>query len=227
MGFNNEGVDVLVERLKQLKKTDIIIGGNIGKNKETLNEDAYKDYLLCFEKLYSYVDYFVVNLSSPNTPGLRSLQEKEPLRKILQTLLDYRMTQDVKRPILLKIAPDLSRGQLDDVIDIVQELKIEGIIGTNTTIARVPLVADANEVDKIGAGGLSGAPLGDKSSEILSIITKRTNGSLPLIGVGGIHSGISAVEKIKAGASLIQVYTGLIYEGPFIVKKIKKRLLKE
>lgn len=226
MGFNNEGVDVLVSRLKALKRSDVIIGGNIGKNKDTLNEDAYKDYLICFEKLYAYVDYFVVNLSSPNTPGLRSLQEKGPLRKILQTLLDHRATQDVSRPILLKIAPDLTEGQLDDVIEIVQELKIEGIIGTNTTIERKPLIADANVVSAIGAGGLSGAPLAKRATEVVGMINKKSNGSIPIIGVGGINSGDAALDKIKAGASLVQVYSGFIYEGPFLIKRIKKSLLK-
>lgn len=226
MGFNNEGVDVLVSRLKALKRTDVIIGGNIGKNKDTPNEDAYKDYLICFEKLYTHVDYFVVNLSSPNTPGLRSLQEKGPLRKILQTLLDHRTTQDISRPILLKIAPDLTEGQLDDVIEIVQELKIEGIIGTNTTIERKPLTADANEVSAIGAGGLSGAPLAHRATEIISLINKKSNGSIPIIGVGGINSGAAAIDKINAGASLVQVYSGFIYEGPFLIKRIKKSLLK-
>ncbi len=226
MGFNNEGVDVLVSRLKALKRTTVIIGGNIGKNKDTPNEDAYKDYLICFEKLYPHVDYFVVNLSSPNTPGLRSLQEKGPLRKILQTLLDHRVTQDISRPILLKIAPDLTEGQLDDVIEIVQELKIEGIISTNTTIERKPLSADANEIADIGAGGLSGAPLAARATEVVGLINGKSNGTIPIIGVGGINSGASAIDKINAGASLVQVYSGFIYEGPFLVKQIKKSLLK-
>lgn len=226
MGFNNEGVDVLVDRLKALKKTDVIIGGNIGKNKDTPNEDAYKDYLICFQKLYNHVDYFVVNLSSPNTPGLRSLQEKGPLRKILQTLLDHRSQQDISRPILLKIAPDLNEGQLDDVIEIVQELKIEGIIGTNTTIERKPLTADANKISAIGNGGLSGAPLAKRATEVVGLINTKSNGSIPIIGVGGIRSGRSALDKINAGASLIQVYSGFIYEGPFLIKRIKKSLLK-
>lgn len=226
MGFNNEGVDVLVDRLKALKRTDVIIGGNIGKNKDTPNEDAYKDYLICFEKLYDHVDYFVVNLSSPNTPGLRSLQEKGPLRKILQTLLDHRAKQNVSRPILLKIAPDLTEGQLDDVIEIVQELKIEGIIGTNTTVERKPLSANANEISEIGNGGLSGAPLARRATEVVGLIHKKSNGSIPIIGVGGINSGASAWDKMNAGASLVQIYSGFIYEGPFLVKRIKKSLLK-
>ena len=226
MGFNNEGVDVLVDRLKAIKRTDVIIGGNIGKNKDTPNEDAYKDYLICFEKLYDHVDYFVVNLSSPNTPGLRSLQEKDPLRKILQTLLDHRAVQDIGRPILLKIAPDLTEGQLDDVIEIVQELKIEGIIGTNTTIEREPLSAGANEISQIGNGGLSGAPLAKRATEVVSMINKKSNGTIPIIGVGGINSGPSALDKINAGASLVQVYSGFIYEGPFLIKRIKKSILK-
>lgn len=223
MGFNNEGVDFLVAKLKTLKKGDLIIGGNIGKNKDTPNEDAYKDYLICFEKLYDYVDYFVVNISSPNTPGLRSLQEKEPLRKILSALIDYRKRQDVQRPILLKIAPDLSEGQLSDVVEIVEELKIEGIIGTNTTIERQPLTTNPNDVQNIGNGGLSGKPLQHRSTEILQQIRKTS--SIPLIGVGGIDSGQAASDKMNAGASLVQVYSGLVFKGPTLIKEIKKHLV--
>ena len=224
MGFNNAGVDVLVSRLKKIKIKSVIIGGNIGKNKDTPNEEAFSDYLICFKKLYDHVDYFVVNLSSPNTPGLRSLQEKKPLRKILNTLIEHRKTQSVSRPILLKIAPDLTDEQLHDVIEIVEELKIEGIIATNTTIARSPLSSNQSEIDHIGAGGLSGVPLNTKSTTIIKKIHKTTSGSLPIVGVGGIHSTQSAEEKIHAGAILIQIYSGLIYEGPFLIKKIKKHL---
>lgn len=227
MGFNNEGVDVLVNRLKRIKKSDVIIGGNIGKNKDTANEDAYKDYLICFEKLYDYVDYFVVNLSSPNTPGLRSLQEKGPLKKILSTLLTYKDTQTIKRPILLKIAPDLTDGQLKDVVEIVDELSIEGIIATNTTIERRPLPHSTQSmIEDIGAGGLSGAPLAAKSTEIVKKIYQQSNGKIPIIGVGGIHSYETAKDKLNAGASLIQVYSGFIYEGPYLIKNIKKMLIK-
>lgn len=226
MGFNNEGVDFLVEKLKNYKKGDLIIGGNIGKNKVTPNEDAFKDYLICFQKLYDYVDYFVVNLSSPNTPGLRELQDKKPLRKILSTLLDYREGQNIKRPILLKIAPDLTEGQIKDVVEITQELKIEGLITTNTTIARSPLTTDKSTVDEIGNGGLSGAPLYEKSTEVLQQVYDLSAGKIPLIGVGGIHDEKTARGKLNAGASLIQVYSGMIYEGPWLIKRIKRSLVR-
>lgn len=225
MGFNNEGVDFLVNQLKNLIKGDLIIGGNIGKNKDTPNEDAFKDYLICFEKLYPYVDYFVVNISSPNTPGLRSLQEKEPLRKILSALIARRKQETIQRPILLKIAPDLTEGQLEDVIEVVEEQGIDGIIATNTTIKRSPLSSDATLVQNIGNGGLSGKPVQDLSTQILRSVHSKT--SLPLIGVGGIDSEKSATEKIEAGASLIQVYSGLIYQGPGLIKRIKKELVRK
>lgn len=226
MGFNNGGVDALVENLKKLpKKRSYILGGNIGKNKVTPNDEAYRDYQICFEKLYDYVDYFVVNLSSPNTPGLRELQEKEPLRKILSGLLKYRTDHPIYRPILLKIAPDLTDGQLDDVIEIVTELSIDGLIATNTTIARSPLTADQQSIETIGAGGLSGRPLAHRSTEVVKYISQRTNGKIPIIGVGGIDSPDRAVEKLTAGASLIQVYSGMVYAGPSLIKDIKKTLL--
>ena len=225
MGFNNQGVDFLVDQLKKSRKHKIIIGGNIGKNKDTPNEKAHEDYLVCFQKLYPYVDYFVVNLSSPNTPGLRELQDKKPLTKILSVLLDERANQTQSKPILLKIAPDLSQEQLDDVIDIVQELNIEGVIATNTTIKRDNLQTSEQEVNELGAGGLSGGPLMDYSTSILSYLNKKADGKIPIIGVGGISSGESAEEKLNSGAKLIQVYSGLIYEGPFLIKKIKKHLL--
>jgi len=223
MGFNNEGVDFLVERLKRLKKHDLIVGGNIGKNKDTPLERAHEDYEICFKKLYYYVDYFVVNVSSPNTPGLRSLQEREPLTKILNSLLVYRDAQTVRRPILLKIAPDLNEDLLKDVIDIVQELRIEGIISSNTTISRSPLIASANRINEIGNGGLSGAPLLEKSNQILKQI-KSLAPELPIIGVGGIDSAETAAQKIELGAGLIQIYSGLIYKGPFLIKTIKRAL---
>ena len=226
MGFNNEGVDILVDRLRSLPPSQVIIGGNIGKNKDTPNEEAYKDYLICFEKLYPFVDYFVVNISSPNTPGLRALQEKEPLKKILQTLLDFRKVQSQSKPVLLKIAPDLTPEQLADVLEIVQEMGIEGIIATNTTIARSPLSTPDEIISEIGAGGLSGDPLRNKATEMVQDIKNDPNFTAPIIGVGGISDPASAHEKIKAGASLIQVYSGLIYEGPFLVKNIKKHLAK-
>lgn len=226
MGFNNEGVDVLVERLKKFKNRKIIIGGNIGKNKDTPNDKAYKDYLICFNKLYPYVDYFVVNISSPNTPGLRSLQEKEPLRKILTVLLDSRSLKQKSKPILLKISPDLNLQQLKDVIEIVTTLNIDGIIATNTTVSRDFLKSDKEHIEKIGAGGLSGGPLKNLSSEVLKNVVLMTQNKLPVIGVGGISDPCSAQEKLNAGAAMIQVYSGLIYEGPFLVKRIKKHLIK-
>lgn len=226
MGFNNDGVDELVKNLKSLgDQRDFILGGNIGKNKDTPNDKAYEDYLICFQKLYDYVDYFVVNLSSPNTPGLRELQDKKPLSKILNTLLEERSSKKIKKPILLKIAPDLNQAQLDDVIEIANELKIEGLIATNTTIVRDGLITDDAKVESIGAGGLSGKPLQARSTEVISYINTKSSGALPIIGVGGINSPQSAQKKIAAGAGLIQVYSGLIYEGPFLIKKIKKGLV--
>lgn len=224
MGFNNKGVDFLVEQLKKKRPADLIIGGNIGKNKVTPNEEAYKDYRICFEKLYPHVDYFVVNLSSPNTPGLRSLQEKGPLKKILSSLLEFKSQQSIKRPILLKIAPDLTTDALIDVIEIVEELEIEGLIATNTTISRSGLKTKEQDIENIGNGGLSGAPLTKRATEVIQEIRNRSK-DLPIVGVGGIHSYETAAEKLNAGANLIQIYSGLIYEGPFLVKKIKKGLL--
>jgi dihydroorotate dehydrogenase len=221
MGFNNDGADAVVERLKTRPK-GIIVGGNIGKNKITPNEEAQRDYEICFDKLYDYVDYFVVNVISPNTPGLRALQDKEPLMKILSSLVNKRKLQAVHKPILLKIAPDLSESQLDDVIDIVKESGIEGIVATNTTISRENLKADKATVEAIGAGGLSGQILHTHSTQVLNYINQKSNGSIPLIGVGGIHSLETAQSKMQAGASLVQLYTGFIYEGPGLVKKIAK-----
>jgi len=220
MGFNNYGVDYLVERLKKLEKTEVIIGGNIGKNKLTPNEDANSDYLICFNKLHDYVDYFVVNVSSPNTPNLRALQDKEPLTALLQSVVTENKKYSNPRPILLKIAPDLSTSQIDDVIEIVQSVGVDGIIATNTTISREGLNTSSSTIDDIGNGGLSGAPVQDRSTEVISYIHQKTSGSIILIGVGGIHDAASARDKIKAGASLIQLYTGFIYEGPAVVKEL-------
>ena len=225
MGFNNDGVEAMVSRLKKRKKNSMIVGGNIGKNKLTPNENAKDDYAKCFTALYEYVDYFVVNVSSPNTPGLRSLQDKGPLKEILNTVHDLNNKEQHQKPILLKIAPDLTEGQLDDIIEIVQETRTHGIIATNTTIARAPLTTDTNSVEAIGNGGLSGDPVRDRSTEVISYIYKKTNGSIPIIGVGGISNPESAKEKIKAGASLIQIYSGLVYEGPGLVKRINKSLI--
>ncbi|MCB0645468.1 MAG: quinone-dependent dihydroorotate dehydrogenase [Saprospiraceae bacterium] len=222
MGFNNEGVDALVERLKKLGKRSVIIGGNIGKNKVTPNEEALNDYLICFEKLHDYVDYFVVNVSSPNTPGLRALQEKGPLTAILKTLVEANQSKAIQRPILLKIAPDLTDDQLTDIIGIVRDSKIHGLITTNTTIGRNLPGTPKVRVDEIGAGGLSGAPVKDISDHVLSFIHQRAP-EIPIIGVGGVFTAQDAKDKLSKGASLVQVYTGFIYEGPGIVSKILRK----
>jgi dihydroorotate dehydrogenase len=228
MGFNNLGVDVAAERIatyrRDVKKSQkgLIIGGNIGKNKVTPNEEAVNDYIKCFDRLFDVVDYFVVNVSSPNTPGLRALQEKEPLMKILNTLQQRNSKNGISRPILLKIAPDLTNEQLDDIVDIVKETKIAGIIATNTTIVREGLKSDKLSGE---TGGLSGKPLTQRSTEVIRYLSKKSNGAFPIIGVGGIHSPADAIEKLKAGASLIQLYTGFIYEGPGLIKRINKKIL--
>jgi dihydroorotate dehydrogenase len=228
MGFNNLGVDVAAERIaayrRDAKKSQkgLIIGGNIGKNKVTPNEDAVNDYIKCFDRLFDVVDYFVVNVSSPNTPGLRALQEKEPLMKILNTLQQRNSKNGISRPILLKIAPDLTNEQLDDIVDIVKETKIAGIIATNTTVVREGLKSEKLSGE---TGGLSGKPLTQRSTEVIRYLSKKSNGAFPIIGVGGIHSPEDAMEKLKAGASLIQLYTGFIYEGPGLIKRINKKIL--
>lgn len=219
MGFNNGGVFEAVERLK--KNKNVLIGGNIGKNKLTPNEDAISDYELCFDALYDVVDYFVVNVSSPNTPNLRALQDKEPLTELLQTLQNKNQTKPKVKPILLKIAPDLTNEQLLDIIDIVQNTKIAGVIATNTTISRENLISE-NQKE---TGGLSGKPLTHRSTEVIRFLSEKSNNAFPIIGVGGIHSPGDAIEKLNAGASLIQLYTGFIYEGPKLVKAINKKLL--
>jgi len=225
MGFNNKGVDTLAERLRLLKQKDpsIVIGGNIGKNKNTPNEEAVNDYIKCFDRLHEVVDYFVVNVSSPNTPGLRALQEKEPLKHLLNSLEQRNNLNKVHRPILLKIAPDLTDSQLDDIIEIVLETGIAGVIATNTTIDRSGLNQNDSSVNE--AGGLSGKPLTARSTEVIRYLSQKSNKAFPIIGVGGIHSSEDAKEKLEAGASLIQLYTGFIYEGPGIVRKICKDLL--
>jgi len=226
MGFNNGGVEAAILRLK--KNKGVLIGGNIGKNKSTPNEDATSDYLICFEALFDYVDYFVVNVSSPNTPNLRELQEKEPLTKLLQTLQDLNdqkadtLSLSNGKPILLKIAPDLTNEQLLDIIDIVNETKIAGVIATNTTISRDGLTSE----NKVETGGLSGKPLTNRSTEVIRFLSEKSNKSFPIIGVGGIHTADDAVEKLNAGASLVQLYTGFIYEGPQLIKEINKKILK-
>ena len=224
MGFNNKGVDVLARKLENINREGLIIGGNIGKNKNTPNEDAVKDYVKCFDRLFDVVDYFVVNVSSPNTPGLRELQEKEPLKHILNTLQNKNLKHGISRPILLKIAPDLTNEQLDDIVEIVQETKIAGVIATNTTISRDNLAS--GESLKTEMGGLSGKPLTSRSTEVIKYLSQKSNQSFPIIGVGGIHSAKDAQEKLDAGAALVQLYTGFVYEGPGLVKRILKALIK-
>ncbi|MFT6369685.1 MAG: dihydroorotate dehydrogenase [Maribacter sp.] len=226
MGFNNLGVYDAVEQLK--KKHRVLIGGNIGKNKVTPNKEAVKDYLICFDALFDFVDYFVVNVSSPNTPGLRELQDKQPLTALLNELQlennKYSQKRSIKRkPILLKIAPDLTDDQLLDIIEIVATTKIDGIIATNTTIERKNLKSHVILLEE--AGGLSGQPLKDRSTEVIRFLAEKSNKSFPIIGVGGIHSAEDALEKLEAGADLIQLWTGFVYEGPSLVKKINKAIL--
>lgn len=244
MGFNNEGVGALVQRLsKHGRPGKTILGGNIGKNKVTPNEEAVSDYVKCFESLFPLVDYFVVNVSSPNTPNLRALQDKEPLTALLTTLqnLNVKLARPsvamvgaplgnpgelwAEKPILLKIAPDLTQGQLDDILGIVQDTGIAGIIATNTTIARKPLITDAAEVAAIGNGGLSGAPVRARSTEVIRYLYENSGKTLDIIGVGGISDAASAQEKLDAGAKLVQVYSGMVYAGPGLVRDIKKSLL--
>ncbi|RAV30610.1 quinone-dependent dihydroorotate dehydrogenase [Sinomicrobium soli] len=220
MGFNNGGVKAAAERLK--KNKGVLIGGNIGKNKVTPNEAAAGDYRKCFEALYPYVDYFVVNVSSPNTPGLRALQDKEPLKQLLLTLQQHPLQNKGAKPVLLKIAPDLTDGQLKDIVAIVGETGIAGVIATNTTISREGLASPNREE----TGGLSGKPLKERSTEVIRFLNRESGGSFPIIGVGGVHSPEDALEKLEAGASLVQVYTGFIYEGPSLVKRINRALLK-
>lgn len=244
MGFNNDGVDVIAKRLKKWRKREmsnvkrenknsknsrltshvsqLIIGGNIGKNKITPNEDAWKDYEICFRTLHPFVDFFVVNVSSPNTPGLRELQEKESLKKILTHLQSMNHSFEIQKPILLKIAPDLTWEQIDDVIDLANEINLDGLVATNTTISRDQLKTPNSKLETIGAGGLSGKPLQDRSTEIVKYIRQKT--AIPVIASGGIFTGNDAKEKLQAGASLVEVWTGFIYEGPFIVKRICKEL---
>ncbi|MEH6764626.1 MAG: quinone-dependent dihydroorotate dehydrogenase [Aequorivita antarctica] len=228
MGFNNGGVDEAVERLKKNPSTalgetkHVLIGGNIGKNKVTPNEEAVNDYVICFEALFDYVDYFVVNVSSPNTPNLRALQEKKPLTDLLQTLQNKNNSKEKRKPILLKIAPDLTDEQLLDIIEIVATTKIDGVIATNTTISREGISSE----NKKEMGGLSGKPLNKRATEVIRFLSEKSNKAFPIIGVGGIHSAEDALEKLDAGASLVQLYTGFIYEGPGLVKEINKAILK-
>ncbi|MBS1783749.1 MAG: quinone-dependent dihydroorotate dehydrogenase [Bacteroidetes bacterium] len=223
MGFNNDGATASAIRLKKRRET-LIIGGNIGKNKDTPNEQAIQDYEAAFRTLYEVVDYFVVNVSSPNTPGLRALQDKEPLMALLNQLQTINQSLGNPKPILLKIAPDLSNEQLEDIVQIVATTAIAGVVATNTTINRDSLNTPNQEVELIGAGGLSGAPVRERSTEVIRILHTRSKGAFPIIAVGGIFTAKDALEKLNAGASLVQVYTGFIYEGPSIVKNICKGL---
>jgi len=223
MGFNNGGIDDAIVRLK--KNDGVIIGGNIGKNKVTPNQNATDDYVTCFNALFPHVDYFVVNVSSPNTPGLRELQEKEPLTKLLQALQDLNNAKTHPKPLALKIAPDLTNDQLDDIIDIAHHVKLSAVIATNTTISRKGLTVSQAEIEKIGAGGLSGLPVRQRSTEVVKYLRNGLSKNVAIIAVGGIFTAADAKEKLEAGADLIQVYTGFIYEGPAIVKNINKGLL--
>lgn len=221
MGFNNDGVRAAANRLRDNK--NVLIGGNIGKNKDTPNEQAVSDYEICFDALYDVVDYFVVNVSSPNTPNLRALQDKEPLTQLLQILQNKNNTKPKPKPILLKIAPDLTNDQLLDIIDIVQTTKIAGVIATNTTLAREGLQSE----HQTQTGGLSGKPLTQRATEVIRFLSDKSNKAFPIIGVGGIHTAQDAIEKLEAGASLVQLYTGFIYEGPALIKAINKAILRQ
>jgi len=229
MGFNNEGADAVADRLKKFKESGhrLIIGGNIGKNKVTPNEEAWKDYEICFKKLNDVVDYFVVNVSSPNTPGLRDLQQVDSLQKILKHLHSVRAEMKSSKPILLKISPDLNDQDLINIVGLSLEINLDGLVVSNTTISRSGLLSKAQKVEKIKNGGLSGKPLFERSTEVLKSVTEQTNGKIPVIASGGIFSSDDARKKLNAGASLVQVYTGFIYEGPGIVKEICKGLRKE
>jgi len=224
MGFNNEGATAAAERIRLFRNKNqnstLIIGGNIGKNKITPNEDAWKDYEICFNELHDVVDYFVVNVSSPNTPGLRDLQQKDSLKKILTNLQQINQEKNIQKPLLLKISPDLNQHDLDDIVDLAMEIKLDGLVAANTTIRRNNLITSEKEIFEIGSGGLSGKPLREEATRITRYIHQRTKGTIPVISSGGIFDGTDAKEKFENGADLIQVWTGFIYEGPAIVKKI-------
>jgi dihydroorotate dehydrogenase len=229
MGFNNKGVGPAAGRLRHFTQNKgdrrVIIGGNIGKNKDTVNERALSDYLICFRDLFDAVDYFAVNVSSPNTPGLRDLQEREPLTRLLSALQTENKARPTPKPILLKIAPDLTNGQLDDIIAIVSETGIAGVIATNTTISRADLTTPVEAVEQMGPGGVSGKPVRSRSTEVIRYLHQQSRGAFPIIGVGGVNSADDACEKLEAGASLVQLYTGFIYEGPAVAKRINRELL--
>lgn len=226
MGFNNIGAEVAVQKLKR-RKTNVIVGANIGKNKVTANEDAIRDYEYCFKTLFDYADYFVVNVSSPNTPGLRALQDKDALAAILNSLQDINHSKQKTKPILLKIAPDLTNEQITEVIEVVGSTKTQGIIATNTTISRQGLHYTSEEVEKFGAGGLSGKPLTNRSLEVVRFIKSQIAGKpIALVGVGGIMKADDALAMLNAGADLIQLYTGFIYSGPQLIHDINRALIK-
>jgi len=226
MGFNNDGVDAAVERLKK-RKTKIIIGGNLGKNKSTSNDDADEDYLIVFNKLFDFVDYFVVNVSCPNMGNLTELQEKEPLKRLLAKVMAENYKRSSPKPVLLKIAPDLSEIELNDVIEIIKELKLSGVVAANTSTNREGLNTSKDKLETIGyPGGLSGVPVKNRSTKVIKYLYSKLGDDYPIIGVGGIHTADDALEKLEAGAKLVQVYTGFVYEGPSLVKSINKALLK-
>lgn len=226
MGFNNAGVIDAVDRLKN-RKSGMIIGGNISKNDDTPIQYAYRDYEYCFEALYNVVDFFVINVSSPNTPDLRNLQEKEPLKKLLKRMQDRMKQKPTSKPLLLKIAPDLTEKQLDDIVEIVTDARIDGIIATNTTISREKLITSEDSIKKMGDGGLSGLPLKDTSTQTIKYLRGKLGEKIRIIGVGGIFTPADAIQKLNAGADLVQIFTGFIYEGPSIVKKINKAILSQ
>jgi len=224
MGFNNDGAAAVAARLARRQNRQLIIGGNIGKNKDTPNEHAADDYVAAFEALAEVVDYFVVNVSSPNTPGLRELQDKKPLISLLQQVQARNLARPTPRPLLLKIAPDLTDAQLDDILEIARETQLSGLVATNTTISRAGLSTPTPTVAGYGAGGLSGRPLRARATEVIAYLHQKSRGELPIIGAGGIHSAQDALEKLAAGAALVQLYTGFIYEGPGLVRKINRAL---
>ncbi|MEZ5172132.1 MAG: quinone-dependent dihydroorotate dehydrogenase [Bacteroidia bacterium] len=226
MGFNNEGAESLRARLEK-RPDSLVIGGNIGKNKDTPNESAVDDYLTCFRELKDVVDYFAINVSSPNTPGLRALQEKEPLQELIRAVREEARHQEADQPILLKIAPDLTQEQLDDIIEIVNNTGLDGVIATNTTIARNGLKTSSDTIEQIGAGGLSGKPLKHRATEVIAYLREHLGDEALIIGAGGIASAADAMEKINAGADIVQVYTGFIYEGPALIRAVNRMMLKE
>ena len=224
MGFNNGGVTAAVERLK--KNKNVLIGGNIGKNTDTKPEDYTADYLTCFHALHPHVDYFVLNVSCPNVSSHAKLNDKDYLVELIQAVQEANKTYEIQRPIVLKIAPDLNDSQLDEIVDLVQETKLDGVIASNTSVSREGLKATEERLNEIGNGGLSGKPITDKSTRVIRYLSEKSNKAFPIIGVGGIHSVQDALDKLDAGASLIQLYTGFIYEGPSLIKNINKALLK-